>query len=138
MNDIADYMIQIGRSITAARERRNMTQAELAKAIGTSQSAINRIEHGKQNASLEIISKISRALHSQIISINQSATQSYRIRGGKQLHGAVEINTSKNAAVGLLCASLLNKGTTTIHHLAHIEEVYRILEVFDSIGVKPQ
>ena len=136
MNDIADYMIQIGRSITAARERRNMTQAELAKAIGTSQSAINRIEHGKQNASLEIISKISRALHSQIISINQSATQSYRICGGKQLHGAVEINTSKNAAVGLLCASLLNKGTTTLHHLAHIEEVYRILEVFDSIGVK--
>jgi UDP-N-acetylglucosamine 1-carboxyvinyltransferase len=136
MNDVADYMIQIGRSITAARERRGMTQAELAKKIGTSQSAINRIEHGKQNASLEIISKISRALRSQIISINQSATQSYRIRGGKTLHGEVAINTSKNAAVGLLCASLLNRGTTTLHHLAHIEEVYRILEVFESIGIK--
>jgi len=136
MEDTADYMVQIGKSITTLRERRNMTQAELAKKIGTSQSAINRIEHGKQNASLEIISKISRALHSQIISINQSATQSYRIRGGKQLHGEIAINTSKNAAVGLLCASLLNRGTTTLRHLAHIEEVYRIIEVFESIGVK--
>ena len=136
MNDVADFMVRIGRNIASARERRGMTQAELAKKIHTSQSAINRIEHGKQNASLEIISKISKALGQQIVSISSSSTQSYRIRGGKTLSGEVTINTSKNAAVGLLCASLLNRGTTTLHHLAHIEEVYRILEVFESIGVK--
>ena len=136
MNDIADFMAQIGSDIAKARERRNMTQTELAKKIGTSQSAINRIEHGKQNASLEIISKISKALNQQIVSISNGSTQSYRIRGGNALHGSARINTSKNAAVGLLCASLLNKGTTTLHHLAHIEEVYRIIEVLKSIGVK--
>ena len=136
MNDVADFMVRIGRNIASARERRGMTQAELAKKIHTSQSAINRIEHGKQNASLEIISKISKALGQQIVSISSSSTQSYRIRGGNTLHGEVTINTSKNAAVGLLCASLLNRGTTTLRHLAHIEEVYRILEVFESIGVK--
>ncbi len=129
-------MVEIGNIIAMARARKDMTQAELAKKIGTSQSAINRIEHGKQNASLEIISKISRVLNYQIISINESATQGFCINGGKELHGSVTINTSKNAAVGLLCAALLNEKSTTLKHLAHIEEVYRIIEVLESIGVK--
>ena len=76
MNDVADFMVRIGRNIASARERRGMTQAELAKKIHTSQSAINRIEHGKQNASLEMISKISKALGQQIVSISSSSTQS--------------------------------------------------------------
>ena len=129
-------MVEIGNVIAMARARKDMTQAELAAKIGTSQSAINRIEHGKQNASLEMISKISRALDYQIVSINEAATQGYRINGGKTLHGSITINTSKNAAVGLLCAALLNKKKTTLVHLAHIEEVYRIIEVLESIGVK--
>ena len=102
-------MVEIGNLIAKARTRQNVTQAELAEMIGTSQSAINRIEHGKQNASLEIISKISKALEFQIISVNDSATQGYRIDGGHRLHGSITINTSKNAAVGLLCAALLNE-----------------------------
>ena len=43
-------MVEIGNLIATARTRQNVTQAELAEMIGTSQSAINRIEHGKQNA----------------------------------------------------------------------------------------
>ncbi len=131
-----DYMAKIGKIIAHARTRKDITQAELAKKIGTSQSAINRIEHGKQNASLEIISKISKALDFQILTINDGATQGYKIKGGKELHGSITINSSKNAAVGLLCASLLNEEKTILRHLAHIEEVYRIIEVLESIGVK--
>ena len=59
----------------------------------------------------------------------------YRVSGGKKLSGTVETNTSKNAAVVLLCASLLNKGTTTLKNMPHIEEVKRIIEVLESIGV---
>ena len=136
MKKQANYMTEIGELISEIRSRQDMTQAELAKKIGTSQSAINRIEHGKQNASLEMISKISKALRTQIVTVNENATTGFRIRGGKRLHGEVTINTSKNAAVGLLCASLLNRGTTTFIHLAHIEEVYRIIEVLESMGVK--
>jgi UDP-N-acetylglucosamine 1-carboxyvinyltransferase len=134
----ADYMVEIGAIIATARTRQNMTQAELAEKIGTSQSAINRIEHGKQNASLEIISKISHALRTQIVTVNDTASKSYQINGGKELHGSIEINTSKNAAVGLLCAALLNEQKTTLVHLAHIEEVYRIIEVLESIGVRTE
>lgn len=108
----------------------------LAEAIGTSQSAIHRIEKGRQNISLDLTKKLSAALGGQILSVNDSVTQSYSITGGKELHGEATINTSKNAAVALLCASLLNSGTTTLKHLARIEEVFRIIEVLESIGVK--
>ena len=57
------------------------------------------------------------------------------VRGGKKLHGTIETNSSKNGAVALLCASLLNHGITTFKKMPHIEEVYRIIEVLESIGV---
>ena len=136
MNPKADYLAEIGKLITEARTRQDMTQAELAQKVGTSQSAINRIERGKQNASLEIIRKISRALQTPIVSLGDQGDQGYRIKGGKTLHGSVRINTSKNASVGLLCASLLNEKKSVFRHLARIEEVYRIIEVLESIGVK--
>lgn len=59
----------------------------------------------------------------------------YRIVGGKKLSGTVTTNISKNAAVALLAASLLNKGTTTLKRMPHIEEVNRLIEVLQSIGV---
>jgi hypothetical protein len=59
----------------------------------------------------------------------------YKITGGRKLSGSVTTNISKNAAVALLCASLLNKGTTTLKRMPRIEEVNRIIEVMKSIGV---
>ncbi len=59
-----------------------------------------------------------------------------RILGGNELKGSIRLKTSKNAAVGLLCASLLNHGATTFKSFPRIEEVYRIIEVLESIGVQ--
>ena len=130
------YQQEIGSVVSHLRTDRGMTQAELAKALGTSQPTIYRIERGRQNVSLDMVRKLSKALGSPILSVNTSVSQSLYIEGGKELHGEVTINTSKNAAVGLLCASLLNSGKTTLKHLARIEEVFRIIEVLESIGVK--
>ena len=58
-----------------------------------------------------------------------------KIEGGKKLKGTVITNSSKNGAVGLLCASLLNTGVTTLKDMPKIEEVNRIIEVLRSIGV---
>ena len=138
MSRRSSYKTEIGSLIARARAIQNLTQLELAEAVGTSQSAINRIEKGKQNISLEMVQKLSRCLKTQILSVNDTGAQGYRINGGKELSGSITINTSKNAAVGLLCASLLNDGKTTLKHIARIEEVFRILEVLKSIGVKVQ
>lgn len=59
-----------------------------------------------------------------------------KIHGGKKLSGSINTNTSKNGAMGVLAASLLNKGKTTIHDVPRIEEVNRILETLESIGVR--
>ena len=131
-----DYKIKIGNLIQETRQSRGLTQAQLAEALNTSQSAINRIEKGGQNISLEMLARISDVLSSELVSLNQSGKIDFRINGGNKLSGEIEVKTSKNAAVGLLCASLLNHGTTTIRRVARIEEVYRIIEVLQSIGVK--
>lgn len=131
-----DYKIKIGNLIQETRQSRGLTQTQLAEALNTSQSAINRIEKGGQNISLEMLARISDVLSSEIVSLNQSGKINFRINGGKKLSGEIEVKTSKNAAVGLLCASLLNHGTTTLRRVARIEEVYRIIEVLQSIGVK--
>lgn len=59
----------------------------------------------------------------------------FKVIGGKKLHGKITTNFSKNGSVGLLCASILNKGTTTLHGIARIEEVYRVIEILQSIGM---
>lgn len=130
------YQQVIGETVEHMRLEKGWTQGELAEAVGSSQSAIHRIEKGGQNVSLEMIKKLSEALGKQILSINDSASQSFRIIGGKELSGEITINTSKNAAVALLCAALLNTGRTVLHRIARIEEVFRIIEVLESIGVK--
>ncbi|HEY1085725.1 MAG TPA: UDP-N-acetylglucosamine 1-carboxyvinyltransferase [Candidatus Saccharimonadales bacterium] len=132
----ATYKERIGKVIQKQRLAKSMTQAELAEKIGTSQSAINRIEKGGQNLSVEMLGRISEVLSSSILTLNQSGKINFRVHGGKKLHGEIEVKTSKNAAVALLCASLLNKGKTTLRRVARIEEVNRIIEVLESIGVK--
>lgn len=132
----SDYRTNIGKLISELRINHGLTQAELAEELGTSQSAVNRIEKGSQNVSLEIISRISDVLNSEIITLGSSSKLNLRINGGHKLSGEISVNTSKNAGVGLLCASLLNRGKTILRHVARIEEVNRILEVLNSIGVK--
>ncbi len=131
-----DYKIKIGKLIQEARQSRGFTQAQLAEQLKTSQSAINRIEKGGQNISLEMLARISDVLSSEIITINRSGKLNFRINGGNELSGEIEVKTSKNAGVALLCASLINHGTTILRHVARIEEVYRIIEVLQSLGVK--
>lgn len=131
-----DYLARIGTLIRDARRHQGMTQNDLAELLSTSQSAIARIEQGKQNLSLEMLSRIGENLDSQFVSLGTSGPQHLRIEGGTKLSGSIDVKTSKNAAVALLCASLLNKGKTTLRSLARIEEVNRILEVLASIGVK--
>lgn len=125
---------KIGHLIHQIRQERGLTQADFAKQLNTSQSAVNRIEHGRQNLSLDMLARISDVLNKPLISISGGAVN-LRIEGGNELHGEVSIKSSKNATVALLCASLLNKGTTRLKNVPKIEEVNRIIEVLKSIGV---
>jgi UDP-N-acetylglucosamine 1-carboxyvinyltransferase len=125
---------KIGHLIAQVRQEKGLTQAEFARRLNTSQSAVNRMEHGRQNLSLETMGRISDVLNKQLISLSGGAIN-LRIEGGHELKGEITLKTSKNATVALLCASLLNKGTTRLKNVARIEEVNRLVEVLISMGV---
>ena len=61
---------KIGQLIYQIRQERGLTQAEFARKLNTSQSAVNRIEHGKQNMSLDMLARISDVLNKQLINIS--------------------------------------------------------------------
>ena len=130
-----DYLSRIGNLIRDARKHRGWTQQQLADVLATSQSAVNRIERGHQNLSLEMLARIGEALDSEIVSLGSGPTH-LRVTGPTTLSGSIDVKSSKNAGVALLCASLLNRGRTTLRRVARIEEVNRLLEVLASMGVQ--
>jgi UDP-N-acetylglucosamine 1-carboxyvinyltransferase len=133
MPSLNDEQIRIGSFIKQLREERGLTQAAFAASLKTTQSVVARMESGEQNFTTETLAKISEALRRPILTLSSSLD--FRVEGGRQLKGSVTTNCSKNGAMGLLCAALLNKGRTTLHGIPRIEEVHRIIEVLVSIGV---
>ena len=125
---------KIGKLIYHIRQERGLTQSDFAKQLGTSQSAVNRIEHGRQNLSLDMLARISDVLNKPLISISGGAVN-LRVEGGRELSGDVTLKRSKNATVALLCAALLNKGNTKLLNVPKIEEVNRLIEVLKSMDV---
>jgi UDP-N-acetylglucosamine 1-carboxyvinyltransferase len=125
---------KIGRFITELREMKGLTQADLAQGLKTSQPAVARMEKGEQNFTTKMLAKISKVLNQELINLNDKS-MNFRIHGGRKLRGTITTNSSKNAAVSLLCASLLNQGKTILQNVPKIEEVYRIIEVLQSVGV---
>ena len=125
---------KIGQFIKHLREVEGLTQEAFAKELKTTQSVIARIESGNQNITIEQLSKISEVLKRPILSLND--TIDFQVEGGRKLSGSIETNTSKNGAVNMMVAALINNGTTTLHGIPHIEEVYRYKELLESVGVK--
>jgi len=132
--NISQDQEKIGQFIAQVREEKGLTQGQLARSLKTSQSAVARMEKGLQNLTTEMLAKISGVLKQEIITLAPE-TVNFKIEGGHKLLGKISTNTSKNAAVALLCASLLNSGKTTLKNVPKIEEVNRIIEVLISIGV---
>ena len=57
--------------IIKARKEQNITQAELAKRVGTQKSNISRLESGNYNPSLDFLAKIAESLGKKIsVTIN--------------------------------------------------------------------
>src|SRR5258708_6102953 len=134
MKSINKDQQKIGQFIAEVRELKGFTQGSFARQLKTSQSAVARMEKGHQNLTTEMLAKISSVLKQEIITLADKSVN-FKIQGGHKLSGKVSVNTSKNAAVALLCAALLNSGKTIFKNVPKIEEVYRIIEVLSSIGV---
>ena len=56
------------------------------------------------------------------------------IRGGKPLHGEVEISGAKNAALAIIPAALLVDGVCRIENIPQISDVTMILQILQELG----
>jgi UDP-N-acetylglucosamine 1-carboxyvinyltransferase len=77
--------------------------------------------------------KIGEVLNHNIVTLQD--TIDFKVKGGRKLHGSITTNTSKNGAVNMMVAALINSGTTILRDIPHIEEVYRYKELLESVGV---
>jgi len=59
------------------------------------------------------------------------------IHGGLQLRGEVPISGAKNAALPILCASLLVPGALRISNVPMLQDVRTTLALLGRMGVKP-
>ena len=58
------------------------------------------------------------------------------IQGGKKLEGEVKISGSKNAALPIIAATILNAGKTTLYNIPNIQDVQTMFEILKEIGGK--
>ena len=58
------------------------------------------------------------------------------IKGGKKLEGEVKISGSKNAALPIIAATILNAGITTLYNVPNIQDVQTMFEIIKCIGGK--
>ncbi len=58
----------------------------------------------------------------------------FEIEGGKKLKGEIAVCGSKNATTPILAATLLTKETCVISNIPLIEDVFRMLEILESMG----
>ena len=59
----------------------------------------------------------------------------FEITGGKKLSGTIDVRGSKNATTPILAATVLTKGECVISNMPLIEDVYRMIEILESMGV---
>jgi len=65
--DSLEARYQLISQIIKARLKKGISQNELAKKIGTKQSAISRLESGNSNPSLDFLIKISNAIDTPLV-----------------------------------------------------------------------
>ena len=58
------------------------------------------------------------------------------IQGGKRLEGEVKISGSKNAALPIIAATVLNSGKTILYNVPNIQDAQTMFEIIEEIGGK--
>ncbi|OIO51287.1 MAG: UDP-N-acetylglucosamine 1-carboxyvinyltransferase, partial [Candidatus Portnoybacteria bacterium CG_4_8_14_3_um_filter_44_15] len=62
--------------------------------------------------------------------------EKFVIRGDKPLQGEIRVNGAKNSALKILAAALLTDDDCRISNVPQIEDIFRLLELLEDIGVK--
>ena len=61
---------------------------------------------------------------------------SYIIEGGHKLEGTVKISGSKNSALPIIAATILNAGKTTLYNVTNIQDTQMMYKILETLGAK--
>ena len=61
---------------------------------------------------------------------------SYIIEGGHKLEGTVKISGSKNSALPIIAATILNAGKTTLYNVPNIQDTQMMYKILETVGAK--
>lgn len=59
-----------------------------------------------------------------------------KIRGGHSLHGEIEVQGAKNAALPIIAASVLNNGMVHLRRCPQIMDVHHMLRILQQSGAR--
>lgn len=60
----------------------------------------------------------------------------YIVQGGNKLKGSVTVSGSKNAALPILCATILADGPVVLNNVPHIADIHAMISILKTIGAK--
>lgn len=61
-----------------------------------------------------------------------------RITGGQKLHGDITISGAKNAALPILCASLLTADSVQLHNVPRLRDITTVCKLLHQLGVRSE
>jgi transcriptional regulator with XRE-family HTH domain len=88
-----DNIFDIIRQLRAERQRKNLSQVELAQRLGVPQSQINRIEHGGSDIRLSTLLEMAHALGFEPVLIPKTLLPAVRHLLGKEQGGEESTKT---------------------------------------------
>jgi transcriptional regulator with XRE-family HTH domain len=89
-----DVPLQVARNVLRLRRFRNMSQHRVAAAMGTSQSALARIESGQENITLQTLGRLISALHGRLqLSIQPAELPVHTQRSWWELYETRHVST---------------------------------------------
>lgn len=100
--DIKYINFLISKKVKLARVQRGLTQAELAKRVGTKQTSISRLESGKVSPSISFLNQIAIALDTYLILPTFASIQNIK--------GDYEIDKDFNSSNIMYSTQLRDKG----------------------------
>lgn len=60
----------------------------------------------------------------------------FKINGGKKIEGILEVGGSKNAALPIFVATLIEKGTYILHNVPELMDIETLSDLLESLGLK--
>ena len=62
--------------------------------------------------------------------------EAFKVTGGKEISGVLEVEGAKNAALPIMIATLIEKGTYILKNVPNLMDIRTLVKLLESLGLK--